>query len=539
MTLRAYLTGLDREKREMILGRPTDDPLHEAFAGKRVVHAGLLGTPIKQEEQQEFWQKAMAQPADASRQHAVYIHIPFCQTKCLYCGFYQQASRQQVEDTYIEMLLKEITHDAKQEQIRTARIDSVFLGGGTPSSLSPANARKLLTAIQENFQLAPGAEVTMEGRIHDLVPEKINTWLECGVNRISLGVQSFDTALRRRVGRIDTREEILRRLALLRKKDVTIIADLIYGLPGQDLTSWMADIRTLAEADVDGMDLYQLNIFPGGDLERALNAGRIPACADLAEQADLYLAARDQLLREGTERLSLCHWRRHRRERSCYNTMVKSGAVVYPFGCGAGGNLGGLSFMQQRGLAAYQQAVARGEKPILMMAHQLEAGQQRLCDNMVSDLEKGFVDFRRLSLMDARLEELELLLHDWQKKGLMQEDLGIYRLTRAGEFWYISMTQSLLECAQVIWQENHEQDDAPDATKGDALSELLMELLPDVSLEERTALLQKMPAPVRMMLKNASRDALRTMLSGMPPAALASMLGKSLDDSVHLHDVRG
>lgn len=124
----------------------------------------------------------------------------------------------------------------------------------------------------------------------------------------------------------------------------------------------------------------------------------------------IYLAARDQLLAEGTERLSLCHWRRHRRERSRYNTMVKSGAVVYPFGCGAGGNFGGLSFMQQRELSAYQQMVSRGEKPIMMMAHQLDEREQRLCDSLVSDLEKGFVDFRRLTMLDSRLEALEYAL---------------------------------------------------------------------------------------------------------------------------------
>lgn len=286
----------------------------------------------------------------------------------------------------------------------------MFFGGGTPTSLSPTNAGRLLAAVREQFHLAPDAEVTMEGRVHDLVPEKIEAWLAGGVNRISLGVQSFDTALRRRVGRIDAREEVLRRLALLRREDVTIIADLIYGLPEQDLASWLADIRTLAEADVDGMDLYQLNIFPGSDLEKALRTGRVLACADLAGQADLYLAARDQLLAEGTERLSFFHWRRHRRERSRYNTMVKSGAVVYPFGCGAGGNFGGLSFMQQRELSAYQQMVSRGEKPIMMMAHQLDEREQRLCDSLVSDLEKGFVDFRRLTMLDSRLEALEYAL---------------------------------------------------------------------------------------------------------------------------------
>ena len=139
----------------------------------------------------EAYLTGLPQPADLSNQHAVYIHIPFCQTRCLYCGFYQNASR-------------------------------------------------LLEMIQRSFSL---------------VPEKIEAWLSHGVNRISLGVQSFDTVLRQRVGRIDSREEVLKRLALLKKYDVTVIVDLIYGLPGQTMATWMEDVRTLALADVDGMDL--------------------------------------------------------------------------------------------------------------------------------------------------------------------------------------------------------------------------------------------------------------------------------------------
>lgn len=452
MSLKKYLEDLEPAKREVLLGRETKDALHEAFAAKRVVHAGLLGTPVMKDAQQEAWAKVMAEPADARRQHAVYIHIPFCQTKCLYCSFFQNASRQSVEDEYIDDLLTEMKRDAQQKQLQTAVIDSVFIGGGTPTSLSPANAARLLQGIKECFHLAADCELTLEGRIHDLVPEKIETWLKYGVNRISLGVQSFDTSLRRRVGRIDAREEVLRRLELLKSYDVTVIVDLIYGLPGQTKELWLEDIKTLLATDVDGMDLYQLNIFPGGDLDKALQSGRIPACADIAGQADLYMAARDLLLGEGIERLSLCHWRRHKREHSRYNTMAKTGAVVYPFGCGAGGNCGGLSFMQQRGLKSYSQAVRAGQKPIMMMAHQVEQKLQMISDTVIANLEKGFVDFRQLCLVDSRFEELEEVLELWKERGLMTADLGIYRLTKVGEFWYISLTQSLIECMQAICQ---------------------------------------------------------------------------------------
>ncbi len=530
MSLKKYLEDLEPAKREVLLGRETKDALHEAFAAKRVVHAGLLGTPVMKDAQQEAWAKVMAEPTDARRQHAVYIHIPFCQTKCLYCSFFQNASRQSVEDEYIDDLLTEMKRDAQQKQLQTAVIDSVFIGGGTPTSLSPANAARLLQGIKECFHLAADCELTLEGRIHDLVPEKIETWLKYGVNRISLGVQSFDTSLRRRVGRIDTREEVLRRLQLLKSygQDLTVIVDLIYGLPGQTKELWLEDIRTLMEADVDGMDLYQLNIFPGGDLDKALKTGRIPACADIAGQADLYIAARDYLLGEGVERLSLCHWRRHKRERSRYNTMAKTGAVVYPFGCGAGGNFAGLSFMQQRELAAYHRDIAAGRKPIMMMGHQVERRLQQAADTIIANLETGFVDFRKLCFMDSHFEELEMVLKLWQKRGLMAEDLGIYRLTKAGEFWYINLTQSLLECLQAAHAAQAVTAPAEEGeTTADSLDAIIAEMMPEATADERSAIVRKIPMPVRMMLKRSSKEALQKMLAGLPPAMLKRMLGKA------------
>lgn len=527
MKLEQYLAGLTPEKKMVLLGRDTQDPIHEAFTSKRVVHAGLVGAPIMPEEQQEAYRKAMQRTSDRTRRHAVYIHIPFCKTKCLYCGFYQNASRQEIEDVYMDALLAEIEAEAGSTQLKDTPIDCVFIGGGTPTSLSAANAAVLLQTIQESFTLTDRCEITLEGRIHDLVPEKIETWLKYGVNRISLGVQSFDTVLRQRIGRLDSREEVLQRLRLLKSYDVTVIVDLIYGLPGQSMEMWMEDVKTLVEADVDGMDLYQLNIFPGGALAKAVANGTVPRCADISEQADMYLAARNYLLGEGVERLSLCHWRRNKRECSCYNTLAKAGADVYAFGCGAGGHFGGISWMNQRLLAAYQTDVRDGNKPVMMAGYQVSPLLGQISDCIISDLEKGFIDFRRLLLLDSRLEDLEQVLSLWKERGLFQEDLGVYRLTKAGEFWYISLTQSLVECVQVLLEDAELPVDAMGAgSSGDVLDELLAELLPSSNREKREQLIKRIPTAVRMMLRHSGKEKIKAMLAGMPPAAREKMFGQ-------------
>ncbi len=525
MKLETYLGKLSPEKKDILLGKETPDPLHESFPNKRVVHVGLMGKPIT-ENQQILYQQALSEAPDMTRQHVVYIHIPFCRTKCLYCGFYQNASKQEVEDAYIDRLVAEIKRDGASSQLKNTPIDCVFIGGGTPTSLSVDNITKLLSNIRATFNLSPSCEFTLEGRIHDVMPKKITAWLSNGVNRISLGVQSFNTELRRRVGRLNTREEVLKRLAMLKAHDVTLIVDLIYGLPGQTMDMWLDDVKTLAEADVDGMDLYQLNIFPGGALDKALKNGRIPACATIAGQGDMYVAARDYLLEQGTERLSLCHWRRNKRERSLYNTMAKAGADVYAFGCCAGGHFGGISWMNERVLKDYERVQGQGDKPIMMAAYTVERKLGMIGDKIISDMEKGFVDFRGLLVMDNRIEELEQVLALWQKRGLMTEDVGIYRLTAAGEFWYISLSQSLVEFAQILLENN--ASEAPveeiNGKANDYLDEVLAEIMPGSTPESRGAMLRKMPVAVQMMLRKAGKDSLKNMLENMPASMREKMI---------------
>ena len=528
MKLTKYLAELSEEKRITLLGNDTQDPLHSAFSTKRVVHAGLLREPIAGSQYQKKYYESIQKKTDIDGKHAIYIHIPFCQTKCLYCGFYQNASRQEVEDRYLENLLTEIKAEANSPQLKGTPIDCVFIGGGTPTSLSVDNAARLLQTIQQSFCLTADCEVTLEGRIHDLLPEKIENWLQFGVNRISLGVQSFDTTLRRRIGRIDSREEVLKRLQLLKRYDVTVIVDLIYGLPGQTMELWLEDVRTLFEADVDGMDLYQLNIFPGGPLAKAVQNGTVPPCSDIAGQADMYIAARDYLLQAGVERLSLCHWRRSSRERSLYNTLAKAGASVYAFGCGGGGHFGDISWMNHRDLAAYNESAAKGDKPLMMAARQVAPQMRQIADAIIGNLEKGYVDFRHLLTTDSRLSELETVLALWQERGLVEKDLGVYRLTPAGEFWYVSLTQSLLECVQVVMTSSAAAP-AEDINghDSDALDEVLAEMLPQSTQESRQALMGKIPTAVRMMLRRSSKESLQSMLAGMPPAMREKMFSRA------------
>jgi putative heme utilization radical SAM enzyme HutW len=453
MKLQDLFQTLTAEEKALQLGFEKADPLTGAFSQKRVVHAGMQGRPVSPGQAQALWRQVMAQPPAEKTERAAYIHIPFCQTKCLYCSFFQNAVNQAAEDHYIDCLIRELETGTGLPQLKEGLIHAVFIGGGTPTSLSPQNARRLLKAIHRCLPLTNDYELTLEGRSSDLIPEKMDVWLENGVNRVSIGVQSFHTKIRRQVGRVDDQETLLQRLAALKAyNQCAVIVDLIYGLPDQDMQAWEEDLRILADSAVDGMDLYQLNVFYDSELERQILAGKISPAANTAEQAKMYAYAQEFVAKRGFQRLSICHWRRSSRERSLYNTLAKRGSVIFPFGCGAGGNAGGYSAMLHRSLMPYQSLVMEGLKPLMALAEQTPV--QSVINRILDQLERGFFDLQSVSKDDNRLAELQWLYDLWEQRGLVHYD-GVYRLTVAGQFWQVNIAQTTVECVEFILLQTH------------------------------------------------------------------------------------
>lgn len=449
MSLQDVFATLSEGERNLQLGYDTCDPLHKAFASKRAVHAGLSGRPLPKDEAQVVWADIMNTAPPQGVMQTAYIHIPFCQTKCTYCGFYQHATNQEVEDHYVDNLLKEMQMASDKPRLKDGLIHSVFIGGGTPTSLSAENAARLLQGIQKYLPLANDYELTLEGRIHDVVPEKMEAWMANGVNRMSLGVQSFHTHVRRQLGRLDTQETIMERLAALKAyQQCSIIVDLIYGLPDQTMDVWLEDLKLLVESPADGMDLYQLNVFENSDLNSLIQRGKVSRAATTMEQADMYQAAIDFVGKRDFTRLSVCHWSRAPRERSLYNTMAKAGYPMFPFGCGAGGNLNGYMTMLHRVLPPYEAMIDAGQKPFMVLMKQSPV--QAFSDYIIAQLERCVFDFAGLVEKDERLKDLQYILDLWVERGLMTYNGVMYRLTVAGEFWHVNLTQTLLEAMQYI-----------------------------------------------------------------------------------------
>ena len=449
MSLASFFESIPEKQRNLQLGLACDNPMSGAFPHKRVVHAGLNGTLISPKESQNVWDAVMKGAPKKGQMQCAYIHIPFCKTKCTYCGFFQNGTSQSIEDQYIDGLIGELKLASESPRLKDGLIHAVFIGGGTPTSLSPANSECLLKAIKEYLPLANDYELTLEGRIHDLIPENLEVWMNNGVNRMSIGIQSFNTEVRQMVGRLDTKETVLERLAALKAYgQCSVVIDLIYGLPGQTMEVWEQDLADLVSSGVDGADLYQLNVFDGSDLNRDIASGKVPPAATTAMQGDMFEFGRKYLDARAYRRLSAAHWSANNRERSLYNILAKAGVPMFPFGSGAGGNVDGYGMMLHRALKPYEDMVSRGEKPFMALMKQSDL--QPFVNQVVSQLEQGYLNINTLIAMDSRLGELNWLYKLWEERGLVSYNGLLYKLTAAGEFWTVNITQSTLEAMEYI-----------------------------------------------------------------------------------------
>ena len=449
MSLASFFESIPEKQRNLQLGLACDNPMSGAFPHKRVVHAGLNGTLISPKESQSVWDAVMRGTPKRGQMQCAYIHIPFCKTKCTYCGFFQNGTSQSIEDNYIDGLIGELKLASECPRLKDGLIHAVFIGGGTPTSLSPANSERLLKAIKEYLPLANDYELTLEGRIHDLIPENLEVWMNNGVNRMSIGIQSCNNKVRPMGGRLDTKETVLERLAALKAYgQCSVVIDLIYGLPGQTMEVWEQDLADLVKSGVDGADLYQLNVFDGSDLNRDITSGKVPPAATTSMQGDMFEFGRTYLEARAYRRLSAAHWSANNRERSLYNILAKAGVPMFPFGSGAGGNVDGYGMMLHRALKPYEDMVSRGEKPFMALMKQSDL--QPFVNQVVSQLEQGYLNINTLVAMDSRLDELNWLYKLWEKRGLVLYNGLLYKLTSAGEFWTVNITQSTLEAMEYI-----------------------------------------------------------------------------------------
>ena len=382
-----------------------------------------------------------------SRPLALYVHVPFCHHHCTFCPFYINQTKKGFSKDYTELLLREIeiTADALKNVADKREVSAVYFGGGTPTDLDEADMASVITSLFDHFNIPKDAEVTVEGRTTGFTASKAKTWTAAGANRFSLGVQSANTALRKRLGRISSREEMQASLDGICNSGSLVIIDMLYGLPGQTCEILLDDIRFISEeTKIDGLDLYALRIFPSTPLDKAIRIGKMPSAPSFDDTAMMFSAAYTALESAGFEHFSPKHWRRNLREQSLYNRLAGIQCDMIPFGSAAGGRLHSIGLANSRDIKTYRTQIEAGEKPLgQVMESPLRAKPSGFNQVLASYRENLCLPPPGLWPEDHRAMAEQLLIQ-WQEAGLLSKTDDGMRLTGAGYFW-IQKIQELIQ----------------------------------------------------------------------------------------------
>ena len=249
----------------------------------------------------------------------IYISVPFCKTKCSYCNFASDVFSRAVFERYVDRVCIDVAsapHIAEAMGGQVDRdVDSIYLGGGTPTVLEAGQLRRIFDAVRSQFQVRSDAEATVECAPGTLTPELLEALLLCGVNRVSLGVQSFVDAEAAAVGRLHKRSTVLDDIARLRETGITNInIDLIAGLPHQTAESWQQSLDETLATGAPHVSVYMLEVDEDSRLGREVMAGGTRYHAhfvpDDEATADFYLAACEQLDAAGVAQYEISNFAR-------------------------------------------------------------------------------------------------------------------------------------------------------------------------------------------------------------------------------------
>ena len=239
---------------------------------------------------------------------ALYVHIPFCETKCPYCDFNTYARIESLIPSYVAALNNEIS--LWSDLLGGPAVETVFFGGGTPSYLPAERIASIIEAIHDGFDVASDAEVTLESNPGDFEESKLAAYLEAGVNRLSIGVQSLDDRLLKVLGRRHSAAEAVQAYALALEAGFdNVNVDLMYGLPYQTAVEWQGTLDGVAELRPAHISMYCLTLEEGTPMEQQVGSGQVPSPdPDLA--ADMYIMAQDFMAPLGYRHYEISNWAR-------------------------------------------------------------------------------------------------------------------------------------------------------------------------------------------------------------------------------------
>ncbi len=359
----------------------------------------------------------------------LYVHIPFCSSRCSYCDFATGLYQSELAESYVRALIREI----RSSNFAGQRVDTIYFGGGTPSLLAPSQLDRILSALFDCFEIDDASEMTLEINPGSATPEKLRDFRGLGVNRASFGAQTFDDAELAKLGRSHNAADALRTFADLRDAGFTNVSfDLIAGLPGQTLEGWQRNIEQALALQPEHLSFYLLEVHSGTPLAEHIRRGLQPVPdEDLA--GVMYRWMLEQASEAGYEHYeisNLCRPGFHSR----HNVKYWTGEPYYGFGCSSHSYDGqARRWSNERDVRKYVELVDSGVSPVVdeqqLSVNDVRAEALFLGMRMMRGIDVR--EYRESFGVDLRNEHGEDL-DRFCKAGLLEFDGDLIRLTRTG-----------------------------------------------------------------------------------------------------------
>jgi oxygen-independent coproporphyrinogen-3 oxidase len=359
---------------------------------------------------------------------AAYVHVPFCAHRCGYCNFTLIAGRDDLIEAYVAALQRELSWLVEPRPVET-----LFIGGGTPTHLPPAALARLLGAVRRWFPLAERGEFSIEANPAGLDAERVDILAEYGVTRMSLGAQSFDAEKLAVLERDHAPADIARGVELGRKRLASVSLDLIFGAPGETLEIWRRDLESALRLAPDHVSTYGLTYERGTTFWNRLGRGRLARLDEELERA-MYAEALDSLGAAGFEHYEVSNFARPG-HRCRHNEVYWAAEEYYAAGPGAARYIAGRRETNHRSTTTWLKRVLAGESPVA--ESETLSPEDRAREALVLGLRRMEGVDRRQFAAGAGFEIDALVgpeLSRFVELGLLCDQSGRVRLTREGLF---------------------------------------------------------------------------------------------------------
>lgn len=368
----------------------------------------------------------------------IYLHIPFCRQACHYCNFHFSTSLR-LKNEFIEALLKEIR--LQKNYLPPEPVNTIYFGGGTPSLLTVEELSTILQALRNNFLVSPDAEITLEANPDDINEQKLNDWKQAGINRLSIGVQSFFEEDLRWMNRAHTAQQAIDNLQLARQYFENMTIDLIYGTPTLPDEKWQHNVQYAISLDIPHVSCYALTVEPGTALASMINKHKTTD-VNTDDQARQFLLLMDWMQAAGYEHYEISNFALPGK-RSRHNSSYWQGASYLGLGPSAH-SFNGTS--RQWNIANNPQYIQSLKDDKVPFEIETLTDTQRLNEYIMTSLRtvEGLdVKWVASRFGDKAAGQLEQAGKPFIESGKMQWQNGRLQLTRQGKLFADGMAAEL------------------------------------------------------------------------------------------------